>query len=151
MHNRILATTIGLAAALGLAGCPDPEAPKTRVTLDQGPSLHGTDNNNYGLRDDVEAAIDAMSGTDDEKAFLRLSARITEQALDLTTDREAARSHARREDLQLFCNDLGVDYPELFEEVEIADAFVLNTDERRAAYDAYDSLLSGGDFALPNC
>lgn len=139
---------IGLAALLTLfAACGDESGSAPAVST---PSLAGNDANNDGVRDDIEAYIDAtypVSSDAETNRALRQYARAA-QASTLDTDdsgRSVAHVGERFRALECLMARQPLDFHPIFVELR---ARILDTNPRSEAYLRADSHAAAADLTL---
>ena len=118
--------------------------------LNRGASVAGPDINNNGVRDDIDAYIDSLPDSVEQKAALRqASAAITQAMVIDAADQNALANalkqiasasaclHARYDSLTASSKNLEM------------EKLTVNTKERFAAYEAFNNAASGHSFVLP--
>jgi len=123
---------------------------KFEPTLDRSASLTGVDENNDGIRDDIEAFIDALEVSEPVRNVLKQDARQTQENLyyDFTENNNAnvgkAIEIANKYNKVIACKDyVGFDIDDLINTSNTIVALTYNTKARTMAYLAYNHLLDG--------
>ena len=118
--------------------------------LDRSDSLTGTDTNQSGIRDDIEAFIDALEVTEPVRKALKQNARFTQENLyhDFTqkTDENITKALdiSYKFDKVLACEEfVGIDIDDIINTSNTITALTYNTKARTMAYLAYNHLLDG--------
>lgn len=118
--------------------------------LDRSESLTGTDVNNDGIRDDIEAFIDALEVTEPVRMALKQEARQAQESLyhDWGEKTDAnirkALGIADRYGKVLACKEfVGIPVRDRTNTASTLDALTYNTKARTMAYLAYNHLLDG--------
>ncbi len=121
--------------------------------LDRSDSLTGPDSNDNGIRDDIEAFIDALQVEEPVRKAIKQNARYQQSVMSYdfsdTTNESRAYDLARSSLRASAC----IEYRKinLDDEIEISKtilAFTYNTKGRTLQYFEYNHLLSGGAFKL---
>ena len=157
---------VALAGACGggPTGTPGPEAAVATVLLDletfgvlpelnRSMSVAGPDDNENGVRDDIEAYVESLSDEPSQKAALLQASRVIRTAMiigeqDETSD-ELRRSNA--EEIGDAVNCIWTRYSDDVANDKVASIrrVTANTHERFVAYDRYNRMVSGSSFRLP--
>lgn len=118
--------------------------------LDRSDSLTGTDANNDGIRDDIEAFIDALEVTEPVRKALKQNARYTQENLyhDFSQKTHAnikkALEISYKYDEVLACKEfVGIAVRDITNTGQIIRALTYNTKARTMAYVAYNHLQDG--------
>ncbi|MCU8475312.1 chromosome partitioning protein ParA [Vibrio vulnificus] len=123
--------------------------------LDRSDSLTGPDTNQDGIRDDIEAFIDALEVTEPVRNALKQDARFTQENLyydfsvpsDEATDR--ALRIAKKNYKVLACKDyVGIPVRDITNTSRTITALTYNTKARTLAYLSYNRLLNGSGGTL---
>lgn len=144
-----------VALAVVVVACVPEDTPP--VKLDESADVLGIDGNGNGVRDDVERVIQTRPLSPEAREQLQAYAADSQTALGIGLNAESpsaaddARTLADSRAPNVVCEPSGVSGEEWREEHRILDALIINTEERRAAYDAYLDHLSGYSFTLPSC
>lgn len=123
---------------------------KFEPTLDRSASLTGVDENSDGIRDDIEAFIDALEVSEPVRNVLKQDARQTQENLyyDFTennnTNVDKAIEIANKYNKVIACKDyVGFDIDDLINTSNTIVALTYNTKARTMAYLAFNHLLDG--------
>ncbi|ELE7130636.1 chromosome partitioning protein ParA [Vibrio harveyi] len=123
---------------------------KFDYTLDRSDSLTGRDENKDGIRDDIEAFINALEVSEPVRNALKQDARQTQKNLyyDWSEKTEAnidkAMAIGDEYDKVIACKDfVGIPVDDLIETSKTIRALTYNTKARTMAYLAYNHLLDG--------
>ncbi|MGF1837872.1 chromosome partitioning protein ParA [Vibrio atlanticus] len=118
--------------------------------LDRSDSLTGTDANNDGIRDDIEAFIDALEVTEPVRKALKQNARYTQENLyhDFSQKTHAnikkALEISYKYDEVLACEEfVGIDIDDGINTSNTITSLTYNTKARTMAYLAYNHLQDG--------
>lgn len=118
--------------------------------LDRSDSLPGPDENDDGIRDDIEAFIDALEVSEPVRNALKQNARQTQENLyydfSEATDSNIDKAYeiSRKYDKVLACKDfLGMSVDDSINTSETITSLTYNTKARTMAYLAYNHLLDG--------
>ncbi|MFA0309507.1 chromosome partitioning protein ParA [Vibrio splendidus] len=118
--------------------------------LDRSDSLTGTDENNDGIRDDIEAFIDALEVTEPVRKSLKQNARYTQENLyhDFSQKTHAnikkALEISYKYDEVLACEEfVGIDIDDGINTSNTITSLTYNTKARTMAYLAYNHLQDG--------
>ena len=151
-------TLAALCAVLGAcdAGAPVPPGvdPGVLPALDRGRDLRGPDANDNGVRDDVEAYIDALPLTDAQRKAAMQTARVQQQSMliDLA-DRAAviALGSASMASTACMADTFAIGSVVSSRELNLKiEAITANTPERARRYIQYMRALSGTSTAYPD-
>ncbi|PJO13658.1 chromosome partitioning protein ParA [Vibrio vulnificus] len=123
--------------------------------LDRSDSLTGPDTNQDGIRDDIEAFIDALEVTEPVRNALKQDARFTQENLyyDFSVPSDEATDRAleiAKEDFKVIaCYEfVGVQVRDITQTSRTITALTYNTKERTLAFLAYNRLLNGSGGTL---
>jgi hypothetical protein len=131
MHPRTLVVITMLAAAQ-LACSKDPDTDD--VERDQSESLEGTDEDENGVRDDIDAYIEsAAPDSERTRAAMRQVAKELQAHIPARHDKERAMEVAVRTDRGIECL-LGVEPQRGFDMLTELEARTYNTKQRARAY-----------------
>lgn len=128
------------------------EASGASPLLDRSNSIAGTDTDADGVRDDIEAYIDSLTGTAAQKGALRQASEaisdamvVAASAVDETALREAST------DISNAVHCIWITYSQGVANNKVADIrkLTVNTRERFEAYAEYNNLVSGFALRLP--
>ncbi|ARP38397.1 chromosome partitioning protein ParA [Vibrio syngnathi] len=118
--------------------------------LDRSDSLTGTDANNDGIRDDIEAFIDALEVTEPVRKALKQEARQAQESLyhdwNAKTDANIRKALdiSYKYDKVLACKEfVGIPVRDITNTGRTVDALTYNTKARTMTYLAYNHLLNG--------
>ncbi|RSD30481.1 chromosome partitioning protein ParA [Vibrio pectenicida] len=118
--------------------------------LDRSDSLTGTDTNQSGIRDDIEAFIDALEVSESVRNALKQNARFTQENLyhdfSQKTDENIRKALdiSYKFDKVLACEEfVGIDIDDIINTSNTITALTYNTKARTMAYLAYNHLLDG--------
>ncbi len=118
--------------------------------LDRSNSLTGLDENNNGIRDDIDAFINLLEVSEPVRNVLRQDAKQTQENLyyDFTEKNDAnvikAYGIANKYNKVLACKDfLGIDVDDSINTSNTITALTYNTKARTMAYLTYNHLLDG--------
>lgn len=118
--------------------------------LDRSDSLTGPDDNNDGIRDDIEAFINALEVTEPERNALKQDARQTQENLyydfSVKTDENELKALkiSNKYEKVIACKDfVGIPVRDMTNTSRTIVALTYNTKERTMAYLAYNRLLDG--------
>ncbi|KGY07801.1 hypothetical protein [Vibrio sinaloensis] len=118
--------------------------------LDRSDSLPGPDENDDGIRDDIEAFINALEVSEPVRNALKQDARQTQENLyyDFSEATESnidkAYEISRKYDKVLACKDfIGMSVDDSINTSETITSLTYNTKARTMAYLAYNHLLDG--------
>lgn len=118
--------------------------------LDRSTSILGQDADSNGVRDDLDAYIDALPDSAEQKAALKQSSRALRNALliDLTDTNE--RTRVSKEIMNsVFCMGDRYPGPEVSDKIDDIEKFTINTKERFLAYDKYNASVNGTSTVAP--
>ncbi|EKO3640657.1 chromosome partitioning protein ParA [Vibrio metschnikovii] len=123
--------------------------------LNRDDTLLGVDENESGIRDDIEAFIDALEVTEPIRNVIKQGARYSQKNLyhDFTDNTRDNYSIARRIagdfDKVMSCQKyLGMDINDRLNIGKTLQALTYNTKNRTLAYLKYNRILSGSSFVL---
>ncbi|MBL4831064.1 MAG: chromosome partitioning protein ParA [Aliivibrio sp.] len=123
---------------------------KFEPMLDRSDSLTGPDDNSDGIRDDIEAFINALEVTEPERNALKQDARQTQENLyydfSVKTDENEVKAIeiARKYERVVACKDfVGMSIDDLINTSRTVVALTYNTKARTMAYLAYNRILDG--------
>jgi len=118
--------------------------------LERGASLAGTDADNNGIRDDIDAYIDQHYSGEERQSAARQFARGMQATLLVPeNDTEAARAVARQVMRGIVCTYSRFDDADADQVIDDVRAITTNTRSRLLAHLAYDRALDGMAFTLP--
>ena len=143
MHPRTLVVITMLAAAQ-LACSKDPDTDD--VERDQSESLEGTDEDENGVRDDIDAYIEsAAPDSERTRAAMRQVAKTLQDLMLAQHDKEAAVEAAIRMNRGIECL-LGLEAKRGYEMLSELEARSFNTKQRARAYAKANGHLGGEYF-----
>ncbi|MGF1909442.1 chromosome partitioning protein ParA [Vibrio kasasachensis] len=118
--------------------------------LDRSESLTGPDGNNNGIRDDIEAFIDALEITEPVRNVLKQNAHYQQENLNYDfSDKSDANARialeiSRKYDKVIACKAfLGISVDDIIDTSRTIVALTYNTKARTMAYLAYNRILDG--------
>lgn len=121
--------------------------------LDRSESLIGPDENNDGIRDDIEAFINALEVTEPIRNVLKQNARYQQENLNYDfSDQSDANARialeiSRKYDKVIACKAfLGMSVDDIIDTSRTIVALTYNTKARTMAYLAYNRLLDGSTY-----
>lgn len=120
--------------------------------LDRSADIRGPDNDNNGIRDDIDAWIAAQPITDEQKRAARQSARVTQkQLLANLLNPTSLQSLAEESAASVVClsNVFEPDYQKGLDLSAQIEAVTANTKHRAKQYLAYNRARSGSSGRLP--
>ncbi|EGR8991202.1 chromosome partitioning protein ParA [Vibrio vulnificus] len=118
--------------------------------LDRSDSLTGPDTNQDGIRDDIEAFIDALEVTEPVRKALKQDARSAQENIshDFSDKTESSVSKAteisKKFDRALACYEfVGVEVDDIINSSRLLMSLTYNTKKRTLAFLSYNRLLNG--------
>ncbi|EJO9874489.1 chromosome partitioning protein ParA [Vibrio vulnificus] len=118
--------------------------------LDRSDSLTGPDTNQDGIRDDIEAFIDALEVTEPVRKALKQDARSAQENIshDFSDKTESSVSKAteisKKFDQALACYEfVGVEVDDIINSSRLLMSLTYNTKKRTLAFLSYNRLLNG--------
>ncbi|EGU29091.1 hypothetical protein [Vibrio scophthalmi] len=121
--------------------------------LDRSDSIIGPDENNDGIRDDIEAFINALEITEPIRNVLKQNARYQQENLNYDfSDKSDANARiaweiSRKYDKVIACKAfLGISVDDIIDTSRTIVALTYNTKARTIAYLAYNRLLDGSTY-----
>ncbi|POC09984.1 chromosome partitioning protein ParA, partial [Vibrio vulnificus] len=118
--------------------------------LDRSDSLTGPDNNQDGIRDDIEAFIDVLEVTEPVRKALKQDARSAQENIshDFSDKTESSVSKAteisKKFDRALACYEfVGVEVDDIINSSRLLMSLTYNTKKRTLAFLSYNRLLNG--------
>ncbi len=118
--------------------------------LDRSDSLTGTDANNDGIRDDIEAFIDALEVTEPVRKALKQNAHYAQESLHHDWGKKTNVNIRKALDIShkygkvIACKEfVGIDVDDRINTSNTITALTYNTKARTMAYLAYNHLLDG--------
>ncbi|MDA0128505.1 chromosome partitioning protein ParA [Vibrio sp. MarTm2] len=123
---------------------------KFEPLLDRSDSLVGVDANEDGIRDDIEAFIDALQISEPERRAIKQNARYSQEILShdysekTRENKRKAYEIARKYDIVIACKDyVGIPLDDAINTSRTITALTYNTKSRTMAYLTYNKVLSG--------
>lgn len=123
---------------------------KFEPLLDRSDSLVGVDANEDGIRDDIEAFIDALQISEPKRNAIKQNARYSQEVLShdysekTRENKRKAYEIARKYDKVIACKDyVGIPLDDAINTSRTITALTYNTKSRTMAYLTYNKILSG--------
>ncbi len=112
--------------------------------LNRDNTIIGLDTNHNGVRDDIDAYIDSLSDSPEQKAALRQDARVINEAMTVDVkDQKALEAVSLKIERAVSCIDRKYDDKTSSKKLKEIEAFMVNTKERFIAYQKYNMARSG--------
>ena len=118
--------------------------------LDRSKSVAGPDNNNNGVRDDIDNYIDSLSdSTEQKQALSQVSSAIINAMLVDTSDQNALVNALKQIANASACLHSKYETSIASSKNSEMEKLIVNTKERFIAYESFSSAASGHSFILP--
>jgi hypothetical protein len=119
--------------------------------LNRDNTIIGPDTNHNGVRDDIDAYIDSLPDTPEQKAALRQDARVINEAMTVDVkDKKALEAVDNKLTKAVRCIDRKYHDKTSLKKLNEIEAFMVNTKKRFIAYHRFNMAMSGSvSFSLP--
>jgi hypothetical protein len=117
--------------------------------LDESPGLMGPDTNGNGVRDDIEAWIESLPYSADQKKALLQFASAEQQALMHAGDPAKAKVAAKPINSAITCVMSRFEYEKASGLISKISSYTANTLERATEYAKFQDLMSGSSIGEP--